>query len=195
MAKPGLHRAAVRRPPRARRHERATTASGAVLLLVIGVLATWAHHSLSGGPSPAVAATQSSLSAPARTHLRAWLTRAEPSLDALLAARHQIASAAANNDVPATVLTCEHAAGAVSGVDRSLPSPDSALTIALQRAIGNYRLALDHCIGGAHNQDAGDFLQAATYLRQASEEMQAAVDLLKRDLPDFGSRGDTVITV
>lgn len=77
----------------------------------------------------------------------------------------------------------------------SLPSPDTALNTALQRAVDNYRLGLHNCIEGAARQDSDDFAQAATYLGQANDEIQAAVNLLECDLPDFTPRGQAVLTV
>ncbi len=215
MAKSSLHRAAVTSQRKdgtnpldklisSPRRELIAAASGAALLLVIGVLAAWAHHSLSTvrPVSPTIAAAPSAdglatppTTPPMRVELRAWLTQAAPSIDALLTAHHEIASAAANDDIVGTGATCERAEGAVAGLQQYLPSPDSALNAALQQAIDGYHVGLRYCIAGAQHHDGDDLQQAATYIRQANSKLQAAVDLLKHDLPDSESPDARVLSV
>jgi hypothetical protein len=139
----GSHRA-PHQPARYEHHERKAAAGDAVLLVVIAVLSGWAHHSLSTArpvapnttATPSADTTASPLtSPPLRVQLRTWLTRAEPSIDALVDARHEIASAAANHDITGTSAACRTADGAVANLQHNLPSPDPALTAALQKAI------------------------------------------------------------
>lgn len=196
-AKPSRHRAPA--PPRLRRREVSVVA----VLFVIGVLSVWARHSLSTerpaspitAAAPPVTSAASATSPPVHAQLRAWLARSQPSIDSLLTARREIASAAANNDIAATGATCERADGAVTIMQQSLPSPDPALNTAFGRAIDSYHVGLRHCIAGAHNNDGDDMGQAAAYIRRANAELQAAVDLIESQLPDSEPRDTGVVTV
>lgn len=215
MAIPIPHRAAVRSRPKTRasapgkpakyqRHELIAAVCGAVLLAVIGVLSGWAHHSLSSArpASPITAATPpaSGLATPPtvppiHVQLRSWLAQAEPSINALITARDEIVSSAANDDIVGTGAACQTAQGAVASLQHHLPSPDQALNTTLQQAISSYRVGLPYCIVGVQNRDANNIERAATYLRHANADLQAAVDILERDLPDSEPRDPQVMTV
>jgi hypothetical protein len=202
MARSSLHRAAVRsslkeranppdKPGRYQCHELVAAAGGAALLVVIAVLSAWAHYSLSTvrPASPNTAATPPASafapplnSPPMRVQLRAWLTKAEPSINALVIARDNIAAAAAQDDIAATGAACQTAAGVVANSQQQMPSPDPALNSALQQAINSYQVGIRYCISGTQNQDAKDIEQAATYINQGNTDLQAAVDILERDL-------------
>jgi hypothetical protein len=187
-----------------RRHELVATAGGAVLLLVIGVLSAWAHHSLStprpvssdtGAPPPTSGSATPFASQPMRAEMRSWLTRAESSIDALVAVRSDVASPAANNDLAATGAACRIADGAAARMQQHLPSPDPALNTAFQQAINSYHVGLRYCIRGAQRHDSGDILEAAAYIRQATIDLRAAVDILERDLPDSEPADRDVVTI
>ena len=215
MAMSSRHRAAVRcwpkegasapdKPASYQRHELIAAAAGAVLLLVIGALSGWAHYSLStarpvlantAATPPASASATPLTSPPTRAQLRTWLTRAEPSINALISARHEIVSAAANDDIAATGAACQAADGAVTSVQRHLPSPDPALSTALQQAINSYHVGLRYCIAGVQNQDRNDIEQAVTYINQGNAGLQSAVDILERNLPDSEPRDPGVMAV
>jgi hypothetical protein len=191
------------KPAGDQRHELIAAAAGAVLLVVIGVLSGWAHYSLSTA-RPVLANTAATTRAsaatplaspPMRTQMRTWLTPAEPSINALLTARHEITSAAAIDDIAGTGAACQTADGAVTSVQHHLPSPDPALTAALQRAMNTYRVGLGYCITGAQNQDGNDLEHAVTYINQGNAGLQAAVDLLECDLPNSEPRDPGVMTV
>lgn len=205
MTKPRRHRAAVSPVPkgRGRPGEWAIPVSGIALLLMIGILAAWAHYGTSTArpDAPRAGATSASddVTAPAtpqmRVQLRAWLAQSQPSLDALLAARRDIASAAASNDIAGTGATCQTAQGAVAGVEHVLPSPEPSLNATPQRAVGAYRLGLGRCIEGARTNGGNDIAQAATYLSEAGTDLQAAVGALERDVPGFQSQDGNIMTV
>ena len=212
MAMSSRHRATMRswpqdgtpdKPAGYQRHELIAAAAGAVLLVVIGVLSGWAHYSLSTAPpvlANTAATTQASAatplaSPPMRAQMRTWLTPAQPSINALLTARHEITSAAAIDDIDGTGAACQTADGAVTSVQHHLPSPDPALTAALQRAMNTYRVGLGYCITGAQNQDGNDLEHAVTYINQGNAGLQAAVDLLECDLPNSEPRDPGVMTV
>lgn len=189
---------------RYRRHELVAMAGGAVLLVVIAVLSAWAHHSLStarpvlsdtAALPPASGSAPPLASRPMRAELRSWLMRAGSSIDALVAVRSEITAAAADHDLAATSAACRIAEGAAASVQQYLPSPDPALNTALQQAINSYHVGLRYCIKGAQSRNSADILQAATYIRQANVDLQAAVDIIGNDLPDSGPADQGVMTI
>ena len=210
MAMSSRHRATMRswpkegtpdKPASYQRHELVAAAAGAVLLVVIGALSGWAHYSLSTARpvlANTAATTQASAatplaSPPMRAQMRTWLTPAQPSINALLTARHEITSAAAIDDIDGTGAACQTADGAVTSVQHHLPSPDPALSAALQRAMNSYRVGLGYCIAGAQNQDGNDIEHAVTYINQGNAGLQAAMDLLECDLPNSAPRDPGVM--
>ncbi|MDI3315288.1 MAG: hypothetical protein QJR12_13770 [Mycobacterium sp.] len=166
-----------------------------MLLVVIGVLAGWAHHSLSAARpgSPTIAATPPAsdvvrpLPAPSlHAQLRAWLTDTQPSMHALVVARDGIAPPAANHDLDGTAAACQTADDAVASLRQRLPSPDPMLTTAVEQALNSYHAGLRFCVWGVHNRDGNAIEQAVMYLRRADAEWQAAVDILQHDLGEPG---------
>ncbi|OBH12342.1 hypothetical protein A9X04_17345 [Mycobacterium sp. E3247] len=193
-------------PDKAARFQRCeliTVAAGAVLLVVIGVLSGWAHYSLSTAhlALPNTAAAPASASQPPLTpqrmsaQLRAWLTQAQPSIDALVAARHEIATAAANDDLAGTEATCRSADGAVTSLQRYLPSPDPALSTVLQQATNSYHVGLRYCISGVQRYDGNDIMQAVAYINQGTADLQRATDTLQHDLAYVEPHDPNVMTV
>jgi hypothetical protein len=145
MASSGRHRTGGRY----QRHELIAAAGAAVLLVVIAVLWTWAHHSLSTArlaPSNTATALPAS-AAPAlplgsrslRELLRAWLDEAEPSIDSLSIAGENVVAAASRADIAGTRAACQTARDALANAQQHLPSPDSALNTALQQAFDDYQ--------------------------------------------------------
>ncbi|WP_407687018.1 hypothetical protein [Mycobacterium sp. HUMS_1102779] len=210
MATTSRHRAPVRsrhhggdgvsvKPARYHRQELTAAAGGAVLLVVIGVLSGWAHHSLANAnpPSdaPATGVAEPLTSPHPGGQLQGWLTQAEPSIDELISARHAVTAAAAVGDVTATGVACEGADASVAGAQRHLPSPDPELDIALQQAIDNYRVGLRHCIVGVQNHDGGEIAYAASYLDQGNAELRAGLAIIEKDLRDAQPQDPSVLTV
>jgi hypothetical protein len=194
--------ACTARPTNTTTMARART-GGAVLVVAIAVLSAWAHNSLSTTPgAPNAAAKPSAITSaapftppPTRVQLRTWLTRAEPSIHALVTARREIASAAANHDITGTGAACRTADGAVANLQHHLPSPDPMLDASLQQAISAYRMGVRYCISGVQNNDADDIEQAATYFDQGNADLEAAVDIPERDLPGSEPAGTGVMTI
>ncbi len=171
------HRAPVHRV-----RERTVAAAGALLVAVIAVLSAWAHHSLSAGQTARPTANAKPPT-PALAQLRAWLSDAEPSINALTTARDNIAVAATRNDLTATGVACQTAGEAVANSQQHLPSPEPALNAALHRAIGKYQAALGYCLSGFRSQDAAQLAQAAAYFNDGDTDLQAAMNFLDRNLP------------
>ena len=177
------------RPRRYEPRELIIAASEAMLVVLIAALATWAHHSLSTARSttPAAAAatspSRSSASLPASmpmsVQLRAWRTEAEPSINALMTARGNIAATAAKHDLAGTAVACRTAGGAITNSRQHLPSPDPDLNAALEQAITSYQAGLGYCLAGAHNQDAASLRQAAAFFNQGDTALQSAIDILE----------------
>lgn len=198
MAYSGLHRASDKR------HQPIAAVVGAALVVAIALLSAWAHHSLST-PRPvapnttAMPSTNTSATPPTpppvRVQLRAWLTRAEPSITALVTVRREIASAAANHDITGTGAACRTADGAVANLQHHLPSPDPVLNASLEQVISAYRIGVRYCISGVQNTDANDIAQAANYFDQGYAELEAAVDIPERDLPGSEAADARITTI
>jgi hypothetical protein len=133
-------------------------------------------------------------SGPMRTQLRAWLTEAEPSIDALFIARDEIVAAAALADFAATGAACQSAAGAVANTEQHLPSPDPALNIELRQALTKYQVGIRHCISGTQNRNAIEIGEATVYINQGTTDLRTAVDMIESDLSSDAS-GRRVLTV
>jgi len=188
MASSGRHRTAGWY----QRHELIAAAGAAVLLVVIAVLWTWAHHSLSTArlaPSntatalPASAAPALPLGSPSlRELLRAWLDEAEPSIDSLSIAGDNVVAPASRGDIAGTRAACQTARDALANAQQHLPSPDSALNTALQQAFDDYRAGIGYCISGTQNQDPIDIGKGAGFISQGKIELQKAFDIIEEDL-------------
>ncbi len=161
--------------------QRTLAAGGALLVAVIAVLSAWAHHSLSAGRS-ARSTAAGTPSPPAIEQLRAWLSDAESSINALTTARDNIAVAAIRNDLAATGVACQTAGAAVVNSQQHLPSPEPALNTALHQAIGKYQTGLGYCLSGARSQDAALLAKAAAYFNDGDTDLQAAMNFLDRNL-------------
>ncbi len=173
------------------RHQLATAAGGA-LVVVIAVLSAWAHHSLSAArPAPSAPATALPASAasvaplpspPLRVQLRGWLADADPSINALVSAGDNVVARASQGDIAGTAAACRTAAGAAASAQQHLPSPDAALNPALQQAFNEYQTGIRYCTSQTQKQDAIDIGQAAGFIKQGKMHLQNATDILEEDL-------------
>lgn len=111
----------------------------------------------------------------------AWLAESERSINDLVAARNNIAAAAAEHDIAGTGAACQNAVGAVANLHRQLPSPEPVLTNALQRAAVNYDLGLPYCISATQTHDGPDLARAASYISQGDAAMRMAFHILGQD--------------
>lgn len=199
MATSSRHRASRKRGG----SEPVASAGGAVLLVIIAMLAAWAHHSLSTvrPASPHVAAAQpaNSMSPPLAplpmgTQVRAWFTDAKPSIIALFGAADNLVTAARYGDNAATGAACQTTAGAVANLQHHMPSPDPALNIELQQAITSYQLGIRHCVLGTQDRDPIEIGKATAFINQGSTYLNATVGMIEDDLSS-DARDNRVWTV
>ncbi len=202
MAMPGHHRVYPARRSRYQRRQLVAAASLIVLVVVVAVLAAWAHHSLSAArPAsshaaralPASESTPHSSTQPPSPPMREWLTKAEPSIDALFMAGSDAVALAAQGDIAATGAACHTAAGAAADLQQVLPSPDPALNTALQQALTDYQRGIRLCISGTQQQNAITIGEATVYTDRGNTDLQSAVDITECDLSS-DARGPRVLT-
>lgn len=162
--------------PRYERDQQIALAGLIALLIVIAVMASWAYATSSARQADLV----NSSAAPALT-MPQWLDESEPSINALVAARQDIAAAAAKGDLAATGAACRSASTAAAHLHRQMPSPTPALTTTLQRALSSYDLGLPDCISAAQANDGHGLQRAADYIAEGDAVMRVAIGFLGHD--------------
>jgi hypothetical protein len=147
------------------------------LLIVIAVMASWAYSKSAARQANLV----NSSVAPAPLTMPQWLAESEPSINALVAARQDIAAAAAKGDLAATSAACRTATAAAAHLHRQLPSPTPALTTTLQRALSSYDLGLPYCMSAARTNDGHGLQRAADYIAEGDAVLRVAIGFLGHD--------------
>jgi len=147
------------------------------LLIVIAALASWAYCKSSAQQADSV----NSSAAPAASTMPEWLAESEPSINALVAARQEIAAAAAKGDLAATGAACRTASGAAAHLHRQMPSPTPMLTTTLQRALSSYDLGHPFCISATQANDGHGLQRAANYITEGDAVMRVAIGFLGHD--------------
>lgn len=178
--------------------QRFTLASWGALLIVIVVLSAWAHHHSSARrsdsadsaamPSSSGAASSRPLSLPT------WLNKSASSINELVAARNNIATAAARHDIAMTGAACRSASSAVAEVRQELPSPEPVLNSTLHDAVDSYEIGLPYCVRATQTQDAEEMRRAASYISNGDAAMRAALDFFDRS-SGAGTPGVAVMIV
>jgi hypothetical protein len=162
--------------------QRVTAVGIVVLFMIFAAASGWAYPRSSTGqsdsPDGAAAPLPSALAPQLRVQLRAWLTESRPLINALVIARNNIATAAAERDIARTGAACQTATGAVADLHRQLPSPAPTLTSTLQQVVSNYDAGLPYCIGATHVKGGDGMQQAATFITRADAAMRTAFDFL-----------------
>lgn len=191
MATYSQHRSSARSSRNVGDRELVTAVGWAVLLVVVVVLSTWAHHSLSlarqAAPHAAEAQPASSISPPLPAlpvgpQLRAWFTDAKPSITAMFIAADNFVTAARYGDIAGAGTACQTAADALGKLQHHTPSPDPALNTTLQQAITNYQAGIRHCVAGKQDRDPVETGKAMVSINQGSTDLQAAVGIIEEDL-------------
>ncbi len=177
--------------------------SFAVMLIAAAASVGWMFHASSVVrfvlPDTAAAAAntfpaQSKTLSPAQ-QLRVWLRQAAPSLDALLALRDRIDSAAVRLDDAEIRGACEAGRAVLPRVQERLPSPDVSVNAVLQRAVDGYRLGFAECLSGTRHQDAAGEELAAVHLYRASDDLRMAMAVIARDLAGGAGSDAGVVTI
>lgn len=176
------------------RHElRVTAASWVGLSVIAVVILAVVHYRCSAGrsePPDTAAMPSSAFASPMRLTLPAWLTESEPSIDDVVAARNNIAAAAARHDVAKTGAACRSASSAVAKLRQQLPGPEPVLNSTLRHAVDGYEMGLPFCVSAARDFDAAGMKRAATYITQGDDAMRAALDMVGHNsgisTPDLG---------
>lgn len=177
--------ASLRPTSRYHRDQQIATTGSVVLLIVTVAVSTWVLYRWSTGQPVSTESAATPLAGtsapPVRVTMGAWLAESERSINDLVAARNNIAAAAAEHDIAATGAACQNAVGAVANLHRQLPSPESALTNALQRAAVNYDLGLPYCISATQTHDGPGLARAASYISQGDAAMRTAFHILGQE--------------
>jgi hypothetical protein len=147
------------------------------LLMVIAALASWAYCKSSARQADSA----NNSVAPGAATMPQWLAESEPSINALVAARQEIATAAAKGDLAATGAACRTASGAAAHLHRQMPSPTPMLTTTLQRALSSYDLGLPYCILATQANDGHGLQRAANYISEGDATMRVAIGFLGHD--------------
>jgi hypothetical protein len=178
--------------PRYEREQQIALTGMIAVLIVIAALASWAYCK-----SSARQADSANISpTPTASTMPQWLAESEPSINALVAARQEIAAAAAKGDLAATGAACRTASGAAAHLHRQMPSPTPILTTTLQRALSSYDLGLPYCISATQANDGHGLQRAANYISEGDAVMRVAVGFLGHDSdsdPEPGSQGVLIV--
>ncbi|MGA8331697.1 MAG: hypothetical protein WB777_20715 [Mycobacterium sp.] len=176
--------------PRYERDQQVALAGLVALLIVITAMASWAYCKSSARQADSV----DSAAAPSASTMPEWLAESEPSINALVDARQEIAAAAAKGDLAATGAACRTAAGAAAHLHRQMPSPAPALTTTLQRALSSYDLGLPYCISATQANDGHGLQRAANYITEGDAVMRVAIGFLGHDSgPEPASQGVLIV--
>ena len=172
------------------RDQRIALAGMVSLLVVIAGLASWAYCKSSARQADSV----NNSSASGAATMPQWLAESEPSINALVAARQEIATAAATGNLAATGAACRTASGAAAHLHRQMPSPTPMLTTTLQRALSSYDLGLPYCISATQANDGHGLQRAADYISEGDATMRVAIGFLGHD-DDSEPAGQSVLIV
>jgi hypothetical protein len=171
------------------RDQQITLTGLVALLIVIAALASWAYCKSSARQADSA----NNPAAHGATTMPQWLADAEPSINALVAARQEIAAAAAKGDLAATGAACRTASGAAAHLHRQMPSPTPMLTTTLQRALSSYDLGLPYCISATEANDGHGLQRAADYISEGDATMRVAIGFLGHDDAEPASQGVLIV--
>jgi hypothetical protein len=112
--------------------------------------------------------------------LKAWRTRAQPSIDRMNDAMAWFEGAVKSSDYPGALNACHSFAGGVDSLEQHLPSPDDSVTAVLREAVSRFRDFDRECVT-VNPQMTQDEANAVVSLRDNGiERIKAAVDMMNR---------------
>ena len=177
-------------PSRYQREQRFTVISWAVLIALGTLLA--AYHNWSTERSASSDGDAAPPVAPTVT-MRAWLDQSQLSINGMVAARNNIAAAAARQDIPATGTACRHAADAVADLRVHMPSPEASVNQSLQQAISSYTAGFPFCVSASGNVDGQGMQLAARFISEGDNAMQVALDIMADEPGAQGGFGVLIV--
>lgn len=127
--------------------------------------------------------------------LNAWLAELEAPLDALLVQRDNMSIAASTADMAGIQRACEAGRATLPRLQKLLPSPEPALTIALQQVIDDYRFGFTYCLTGILHEDTSAIELAAVYLHRANNDLRTMMAIIARDLAASESNDSDVVQI
>ena len=112
---------------------------------------------------------------PLRDVISAWQRQTQAPMQELGDAMDKISNASKVGDLTTMGITCQHAHDATEQLQQHMPSPESDLTAALQKAMSDYNSATQICTTAVENNDLTDFAQGSDLLSEANNYMDTAV--------------------
>jgi hypothetical protein len=91
-----------------------------------------------------------------------------------------IGIAAAAEDIPGLHAGCEHMHDAAESLYANLPSPNPALTAALEAAMEDYHASSQYCDEAVHAGSVSDLNQAELSMSRGNDHMQQAIAVVQK---------------
>ncbi|MBI2693858.1 hypothetical protein [Mycobacterium nebraskense] len=112
-----------------------------------------------------------------------WYSRAEEHFVNTTKFMQAVVDAIEDNDIGALRTSCSalHDEQTI-GLQAHLPTPDPALTTALQSEINDFHAAAHICMSLGPNSTSADLEQADLFTQQAIDDLKAVNDILVKDL-------------
>jgi hypothetical protein len=112
--------------------------------------------------------------------LKAWRTKAQPSMDRMNDALAWFEGAVKSSDYPNALNACHSFAGGVDSLEHQLPTPDDGVTAVLKEAVGHFRDFDRECltVNPDMTQDQANAVIADR--DQGIERIKAAVEMMDR---------------
>jgi hypothetical protein len=112
--------------------------------------------------------------------VRVWYASAGTYIRALSVANYEINNAAQTTDMAQLTTACQHLQDAVTGLQKTLPTPNAELTTEIQAAITDFGNAAHGCLAAVPNHDQGAIDQAAQSMTSGGKHMDVATVILGR---------------
>jgi hypothetical protein len=112
--------------------------------------------------------------------LKAWRTRAQPSIDRMNDAMAWFEGAVKSSDYTDALAACRSFAGGVDSLERELPTPDDGVTAVLREAVSRFHDFNRECltVNPQMSRDQADVV--VSYRDKGIEQIKTAVDMMDR---------------